>query len=131
MEKNPDKKRPVFSMMRHTVVYERPEQWQIPVNAVQRQLGMFENLFRNIGEVENGFPEEVSLDDLVNRDEYEPQMLKKNLMFGTPDEIIEKLKPYEALGVDEFIYYASLGLGHKEQKRSLELFISEVMPAFH
>lgn len=130
LEKNPGKKRPIFSMMRHTVVYERPEQWEIPVNAVQRQLGMFENLFRNIGEVENGFPEQVSLNDLADREEYAPQMLKKNLMFGTPDEIIEKLKPYEDLGVDEFIYYASLGLGHKEQKRSLELFISEVMPAF-
>jgi len=130
MADNPGKSRPVFAMMRHTVVYDRPDQWQVPVNAVQRQLGMFENLFRNIGEVKNGFPEEVELDDLISRDEYEPQMLKKNLMFGTPGEIIEKLKPYEELGVDEFIYYASLGLGHKEQKRSLELFCSEVMPAF-
>ncbi len=33
-----------------------------------------------------------------------------------------------ALGVDEFIYYASLGL--PEQKRSMELFCNEVIPAF-
>ena len=51
-------------------------------------------------------------------------------MFGTPDEVIEKLRAYEALGVDQFTYYASLGLGMKEQKRSLKLFIEEVMPAF-
>jgi alkanesulfonate monooxygenase SsuD/methylene tetrahydromethanopterin reductase-like flavin-dependent oxidoreductase (luciferase family) len=51
-------------------------------------------------------------------------------MFGTPDEVIAKLKPYEALGVDQFTYYASLGLGHKEQKRSLELFCKDVIPAF-
>ena len=51
-------------------------------------------------------------------------------MFGSPDEVIAKLKRYEALGVDEFIYYASMGLGQAEQKRSLELFCSEVMPAF-
>jgi alkanesulfonate monooxygenase SsuD/methylene tetrahydromethanopterin reductase-like flavin-dependent oxidoreductase (luciferase family) len=51
-------------------------------------------------------------------------------MFGSPDQVIEKLKRYEALGVDEFIYYASMGLGHKEQKRSMELFCKEVMPAF-
>ena len=51
-------------------------------------------------------------------------------MFGTPDEVIEKLKLYEALGVDEFIYYATFGLGHKEQKRSLDLFINKVMPEF-
>ena len=36
----------------------------------------------------------------------------------------------EALGVDEFIYYASMGLGQAEQKRSMELFCKEVMPAF-
>ena len=51
-------------------------------------------------------------------------------MFGTPDEVITKLQKYEALGVDEFIYYASLGLGHEEQKRSMELFCNEVVPAF-
>ena len=51
-------------------------------------------------------------------------------MFGTPDEVIAKLKPYEALGVDQFTYYASLGLGLKEQKRSLKLFCNEVIPAF-
>ena len=61
---------------------------------------------------------------------YKPEMLKQNLMFGTPDEVIEKLKLYEALGVDEFIYYATFGLGHKEQKRSLDLFINKVMPEF-
>ena len=52
------------------------------------------------------------------------------MMFGTPDEVIVKLKPYQALGVDEFTYYASLGLGLKEQKRSLELFCKHVIPAF-
>ena len=32
--------------------------------------------------------------------------------------------------MDSFIYYASLGLGHAEQKRSMELFCNEVIPAF-
>ena len=50
--------------------------------------------------------------------------------FGTPDEVIAKLRRYEALGVDEFIYYASLGLGLEEQKRSMQLFCDEVIPAF-
>ena len=57
-------------------------------------------------------------------------MLHDNLMFGTPEQVIAKLKRYEDLGVDAFVYYASLGLGKREQKRSLELFCREVMPAF-
>lgn len=127
---NPGKKRPVMAMMRHTAVYDRKEDWMVPVRAAQRQLSQFENLFKNMGDVANGFPKAIPLDQLGNRAEYDPEMLSRNLMFGTPDEVIAKLKLYEAIGVDEFIYYASLGLGLKEQKRSMELFCKEVIPAF-
>jgi flavin-dependent trigonelline monooxygenase, oxygenase component len=130
MVANPGKQRPIMAMMRHTAVYDRGADWMVPVRAAQRQLSQFENLFKNTGDVENGFPRAIPLDQLGNRAEYDPEMLRRNLMFGTPDEVIAKLKLYEALGVDEFIYYASLGLGHAEQKRSMELFCREVIPAF-
>lgn len=130
MAANLDSNRPVFAMMRHTALYDRKEDWEVPVRAAQRQLGQFENLFKNLGDVTNGFPKELDLASIANRAEYDPRMLHENLMFGTPDEVIAKLKPYEELGVDAFIYYASLGLGQKEQKRSLELFVNEVIPAF-
>jgi|TARA_Y100000310_G_scaffold282923_1_gene304530 hypothetical protein len=68
------------------------------------------------------------LSTLENRGEYGPSMLHDNLMSGTPEEVISKLRLYGNLGVDRFTCYASLGLGMKEQKRSLELFINEVMP---
>jgi alkanesulfonate monooxygenase SsuD/methylene tetrahydromethanopterin reductase-like flavin-dependent oxidoreductase (luciferase family) len=127
---NPGAKRPIMAMMRHTVLYDRAEDWMMPVRAAQRQLSQFENLFKNMGDVENGFPKSIPLDQLGNRAEYDPEMLSRNLMFGTPDQVIEKLKLYQAIGVDEFIYYASLGLGLKEQKRSMELFCKHVIPAF-
>jgi alkanesulfonate monooxygenase SsuD/methylene tetrahydromethanopterin reductase-like flavin-dependent oxidoreductase (luciferase family) len=130
MAKFPGKARPTFAMMRHTALYDRKEDWETPVRAAQRQLGQFENLFKNLGDVANGFPKQAHLAAIANRAEYDPNMLSTNLMFGTPDEVIAKLKPYEALGVDAFIYYASLGLGMAEQKRSLELFVDEVIPAF-
>jgi alkanesulfonate monooxygenase SsuD/methylene tetrahydromethanopterin reductase-like flavin-dependent oxidoreductase (luciferase family) len=127
---NPGARRPTMAMMRHTALYDRKEDWMVPVRAAQRQLSQFENLFKNMGDVENGFPKSIPFDQLGNRAEYDPEMLSRNLMFGTPDEVIAKLKDYEAIGVDDFIYYASLGLGLKEQKRSLELFCKEVIPAF-
>ena len=130
MANNPGKKRPTMAMMRHTALYDRKEDWMVPVRAAQRQLSQFENLFKNMGDVENGFPKAIPFDQLGNRAEYDPEMLSRNLMFGTPDEVIAKLKLYEALGVDAFIYYASLGLGLAEQKRSLELFCRDVIPAF-
>jgi alkanesulfonate monooxygenase SsuD/methylene tetrahydromethanopterin reductase-like flavin-dependent oxidoreductase (luciferase family) len=130
VDNNPGCKRPKMAMMRHTAVYDRPEDASVPLNAVRRQLGQFENYYRNLGDVENGFAKEISLESLENRTEYDPEMLEENLMFGTPERVVEKLTQYDALGVDSFIYYSSLGLGHKEQKRSLELFCDKVMPAF-
>ena len=122
MANNPGCKRPTMAMMRHTAVSDRASDI-VPIRAAQRQL-------KNMGDVTNGFPKSIPFDQLGNRAEYDPEMLQRNLMFGTPDEVIAKLKLFQALGVDEFIYYASLGLGLAEQKRSLELFINDVMPAF-
>jgi alkanesulfonate monooxygenase SsuD/methylene tetrahydromethanopterin reductase-like flavin-dependent oxidoreductase (luciferase family) len=127
---NPGSTRPNFAMMRHTALYDTAAGREAAISAIQSALGQFENLFRNLGDVTNGFPKKIPLEELADRDQYNPDMLEQNLMFGSPDEVIAKLKRYEALGVDDFIYYSSMGLGHKEQKYSLELFCSQVMPAF-
>ena len=121
---------PMWALMRHTAVYDSPDEWMVPVEAAQRQLSQFENLFKNLGDVHEGFPKAIPMDQVANAADYEPTTLSQNLVFGTPEEVIAKLKRYEALGVDEFIYYASLGLGHAEQKRSMQLFCDEVVPAF-
>lgn len=128
--KAPGVKRPRFATMRYTAVYDKPSGWEVPVKAVQRQSAQFENLFKELGSVDNGFPEEIDLNTLANRAEYDPEMLRTNLMFGTPDEVIGKLKDYEKLGVDNFIYCASYGLPMKEQRASLKLFCDEVVPEF-
>ena len=122
--------KPRFAVMRHTALYDKRDEWETPVKAVQGALGQFENLFQNLGDVKDGFPRRIALEDLSGRDQYDGKMLSENLMFGTPDEVIEKLKKYQAAGVDEFIYYASMGLGQLEQMRSLQLFCDEVIPAF-
>ncbi len=38
--------------------------------------------------------------------------------------------PYEALGVDYICYNTAYGLPLAQQKKSLRLFINEVLPAF-
>ena len=121
---------PTWAVMRHTAVYDSADQWMVPVEAAQRQLSQFENLFKNLGDVQNGFPRTIPMDQVANAADYEPVTLSENLVFGTPDEVVAKLRRYQELGVDEFVYYASLGLGLTEQKRSMELFCSEVIPAF-
>ena len=128
--KAPGCKQQLFAMMRHTALYENKSGHDSAIRALQTSMGCFENLFRNFGDVVNGFPKQIPLDELVEREQYDPKRLEENLMFGSPDSAIEKLKRYEALGVDHFAYLASMNWSHKEQKRSLELFCQEVIPEF-
>jgi alkanesulfonate monooxygenase SsuD/methylene tetrahydromethanopterin reductase-like flavin-dependent oxidoreductase (luciferase family) len=121
---------PRFALMRHACVYDNEADREGALRAIRRVLSQFENLFRNAGDVVNGFPASIPLDQLEGREQYDPTMLEENLLFGSPDEAIGKLKRYEDLGVEEFIYYASMSLGHDAQQRSLKLFCDEVMPAF-
>ena len=127
---SPGAPRPTWALMRHTAVYGSVDEWMVPVEAAQRQLSQFENLFKNLGDVQDGFPAAIPMAPVPHAADYEPTTLSENLLFGTPEEVIAKLRRYEALGVDEFIYYASLGLGLEEQKRSMQLFCDEVIPAF-
>ena len=119
-----------WAMMRHTAVYETEEDRQQALAAIRVQLAMFGNLMTKTGEVHNGFPDTVNAEELAGNFRVDPVMLEENLMFGTPETVIEKLKLYEALGVDAFIYYASMGMDMDQQKESLKLFIDKVMPAY-
>ena len=119
-----------FCMMRHAGVYETEADRQATVAAIRQVLAQFGNLMLKKGDVIDGFPEAVPLAELDGNVRVDPESLETNLLFGSPDTVIEKLKAYEAMGVDAFIYYASMGLDMEVQHRSLDLFIDKVMPAF-
>jgi alkanesulfonate monooxygenase SsuD/methylene tetrahydromethanopterin reductase-like flavin-dependent oxidoreductase (luciferase family) len=126
----PGRPRPRFAAMRHTAVYARKEDWEEPVDAIALWSGRFANLFSTAGSVKNGFVAPVDLAEIKSRDNFNAQELRDNLMFGTPDEVIAKLKRYEDVGIDTFVYFSSFGRDPASTKRSLELFAREVMPAF-
>jgi flavin-dependent trigonelline monooxygenase, oxygenase component len=130
LAKFPGMKRPRFLMLRRTCVYPREDDWLVPVEASAEYGRQFENLFRNIGTVNNGFPEPVDWAQLANRDDYKPETIQDSMVFGTPARVVEKLKQYQAVGVEQFCYGASFGLPHDLAVRSLELFITKVMPHF-
>jgi alkanesulfonate monooxygenase SsuD/methylene tetrahydromethanopterin reductase-like flavin-dependent oxidoreductase (luciferase family) len=127
---HPEIPRPRLMMQRRTCVYDRPGDWQAAVRHSIDYGRTFENLFQNIGTVTNGFPEAVPYESVANRSNYDPESIRRNLMFGTPDEVIEKLLAYEAAGVDQYSLGLSFNLPFELQKRTLRLFIDEVMPYF-
>ena len=115
-------------MMRHAAVYETESDRHNALQSVRVQLSQFGNLMTQSGDVINGFPEQIPPEKLEGNFRYDPATLEENLLFGMPDQVVEKLKLYEKLGLDGFIYYASMGMDMEQQKRSLQLFIDKVIP---
>ncbi len=119
-----------WALMRHTAVYENDADRAASISAVRHVLGMFGNLMTQTGDVIDGFPELIPLEELDGNFRVDPDMLEENLMFGTPEQVTAKLHRYADVGIDAFIYYASMGLDMDVQKRSLQTFIDRVLPEF-
>ena len=127
---HPEVPRPRFMMQRRTCVYDRPDGWEKAVQHSMDYGRAFENLMQNAGTVQNGFPEAVPYEAVKGKENYNPENIRKNLMFGTPDEVIEKLLAFEAAGVDQYCLGLTFNLPFELQKRTIELFVKEVMPFF-
>ena len=127
---HPEHPRPRFMMQRRTCVYDRKEDWEVAVRHSVDYGRTFENLMQNVGTVSNGFPEAVPYEVVANRSNYDPESIRENLMFGTPDEVIRKLQVYEEEGVDQYTLGLSFNLPFELQQKTLRLFIDEVMPHF-
>jgi len=130
MARFPASRRPRFLMLRRTCVYRDAEDWPVPVKASIAHDKEFDSLFRNVGGVTNGFVMPEQGEAAERRSDDQASTVLNRMVFGTPDQVIARLREYEAVGVDQFCYGASFGLSHAVACRSLELFITEVMPHF-
>ena len=83
----------------------------------------FDNIFTGPGIVENGMieplPREQSIDDLA-----------ESLLICTPAEMIDKLGPYNEIGIDRVILNVNFGLSQAETLECLQCFAEEIMPQF-
>jgi alkanesulfonate monooxygenase SsuD/methylene tetrahydromethanopterin reductase-like flavin-dependent oxidoreductase (luciferase family) len=85
--------------------------------------GRFQNVFTGPGIVEQGAIKALPLKQ--SKDE-----LRESLLICTASEMIDRLKAYEELGVDELIMNGNIGHGNQESLDALERFAADVMPAF-
>lgn len=131
-EAHPDVPRPELMVLRHTHVHspEDPDGWRPAAEAINRFYRTFDAWFGNKTTPENGFLEPSPESKFAERPEFEAESLHRTAMIGTPDEVVERLRFYEDLGVDEYSFWCDNSLSHEEKKKSLELFIKEVVPAF-
>lgn len=124
---NPALPRPQLMMMRFGFAGENEKEIDAAVHALARYGRRFENLFRGVGEVQNGFPDPVGEGE--DDDPARLEVARRHHMVGTPDEIIARLQKYAALGVDQFCLNLDSGLDGAAKLRSLRLFAREILPA--
>lgn len=133
MAKFPDAEKPEILCLRHTFVHtdEDSEAWRPAAAAINRYYRTFAAWAGNKTTPTNGFLDPLPEEKFADRPEFELESLHKTAMIGTPDEVIERIKHYQDLGVDEFSYWIDNGMTHAQKKESLELFVKHVVPAFN
>ena len=93
------------------------------IEQADRYYSRFDNVFTGPGIVENGMvkplPRKQSIEDLA-----------ESLLIGTPQEITDKLEPYQKLGIDRVIINPNFGCDAQLTLDALQCFAEEVMPNF-
>lgn len=127
---HPEISRPKSLVLRHTYVGSNGAEVERACLDMSRYYNYFSAWFRNERPIHDGFIETLSDSEIAANAMFAPQVMRKNLVIGTPEEVIARLETYESLGYDEYSFWIDSGMSLNQKKKSLELFIDEVMPAF-
>lgn len=122
--------RPRIMLLVHTYV----GAGEADLEQAARELSVYYNYFfawfKNERPVRQALIQELTPDELAANELVSPQVMRRNLVVGTADEVIARLKSYEAMGYDEYALWIDTGMSFERKKASLERFIADVMPAF-
>mgnify|MGYP004710338511 FL=1 len=125
-----DVPRPEVMLLMHTYVGDSDTDTEQASREFSRFYCYFDAWFKNQRTITNGLIENLSDEEMAELPRYAPDLLKKNLVIGTPDEVIARLKSYEAMGYDQYSFWIDSLMPFERKKASLERFIRDVMPAF-
>lgn len=129
-EKHADKPRPKIMLLQHTYVADSDEDASLGAVELNRFYCYFGAWFMNQREISQGLIEPLGDDEIAAHPFYSPEAMVRDLVIGTPDEVIKRLKGYEVLGYDEYAFWIDSSMSFERKKASLERFINDVMPAF-
>ncbi|TIP29086.1 MAG: LLM class flavin-dependent oxidoreductase [Mesorhizobium sp.] len=127
---HPDMARPEIMLLMHTFVAEDAADAEQLTKDLSLFYCQFCAWFQNKKPVRQGILEALSDDEIAAMPQYAPGKIRENLVIGEAEEVITRLKAYEALGYDQYSIWIDSGLPHERKKKSLQLFVDKVMPAF-
>jgi len=123
---------PKLMALHHAYVHDAsdPEGWKTGTDAINRFFRYFQSWFKNDQVPSQGYLPPVSEEEVSDNPLFSEESLRKNMLIGTPDEIVARLKRWEEMGVDEYSFWTDNTLPFEAKKKSLQLFIDEVVPQF-
>ncbi|MBO9399070.1 LLM class flavin-dependent oxidoreductase [Shimia sp. R9_2] len=129
-EKHSDQPRPKIMLLQHTYVADSDEDAKLGAVELNRFYCYFGAWFMNKRDITQGLIEPLSDAEIAAHPIYSPEAIERDLVIGTSDKVIERLKGYEKLGYDEYSFWIDSSMTFERKKASLERFINDVMPAF-
>jgi alkanesulfonate monooxygenase SsuD/methylene tetrahydromethanopterin reductase-like flavin-dependent oxidoreductase (luciferase family) len=128
--KHPEVPRPKIMLLRHTYVGDSEEDVRLGAEEINRFYNYFGAWFKNQRPITQGLIQPLTDAEIGANPIYSPESMRANNVIGEADEVIARLKAYEALGYDEYSFWIDTGMSFERKKASLERFIRDVMPAF-
>ncbi len=127
---HPEQPRPKIMVLRHAYVADSEEDALVAAEEINRFYCYFGAWFKNERPISMGLIQELTEAEMAAHPFYSAAAMRKNQIIGQPDEVIARIKGYEAMGYDEFSFWIDTGMSFARKKASLERLIRDVMPAF-
>ncbi|WP_427870003.1 LLM class flavin-dependent oxidoreductase [Leucobacter luti] len=122
---------PKLMVLRDTYVASSESDVDTAIDALLYGEGFFSNLFRTDGDVKDGWVKWIDPESVeTQKDDFKRDQIRENQMFGTAEEVRERLKEYEKLGTDVYLYNASWGLSFEDELASVRRFGAEVIAKY-
>lgn len=128
---SPDVPRPEIMILEHAWVAESEAELQEAAQNIEAFYRYFGKWFKKEAPIRMGQIEELTQEDYDSNPQYSASVMRANLPIGTPDQLIERLGKYKELGYTEFSWWLDSHTTFAQKRKSLELFIKEVLPAFN
>ncbi|MCK0126146.1 LLM class flavin-dependent oxidoreductase [Gelidibacter sp. F2691] len=129
-DKHSEQPRPKIMLLQHTYVADSDKDAKLGAEELNRFYCYFGAWFMNKRDISQGLIDPLSEDEIASHPFYSPEAMERDLVIGTPETVIKRLKKYEDLGYDEYSFWIDSSMTFERKKASLERFINEVMPAF-
>lgn len=127
---HPEVPRPKIMVLRHAYVAASAADADLAAEEINRFYCYFGAWFKNERPISQGLIQPLTEAEIAAHPVYSAEAMRRNQIIGEADEVIARIRSYEAMGYDEFSLWIDSGMSFARKKASLERFIRDVMPAF-